>query len=210
MNGRITLTDRRAFATAIQNGEIQVVSEMIARIQKPELVNTLNTGSDVDRCQTPLILAIESGQDLMALFLLTYGVDLYKTSAYYSDSMALHMATIKNYQRVVQQIIKLAPNLINIKDGLECTALMLATRFGHKEIVRFLLSSGADPNICSISNWTPLMYCYSHNDAEIALMLLKAGCNVDIINDSGRMALCIMNMVGNQVVADAIVHYTSN
>src|SRR5207244_2589367 len=72
-------------------------------------------------------------------------------------------------------------------DGI--TALRVASGRGHTEVVRILLSSGANPNICDKSRITPLMVSSQICNIEIVQVLLSAGANVNAIDNQGRTAL---------------------
>ncbi len=87
-----------------------------------------------------------------------------------------------------------------INDGP--TALICAAYGGHTEIVRLLLTSGANPNIINECTWlvgtasqgTALINAVDHINAgytEIVKLLLEAGADPNIKDTNGRTALII-------------------
>ena len=75
----------------------------------------------------------------------------------------------------------LKPGNININKtfGDDDTALINACRYGHTEIVRLLLSAGADINMPNWYGNTPFMYgCWS-GETKIVKLLIEHGVNID-------------------------------
>jgi hypothetical protein len=70
------------------------------------------------------------------------------------------------------------------------TDLMRAAARGDKELVRELLSRGADVNASSQRGYTPLIYaCMGSDSVEVIKMLVVAGANVNARDKSGQTAL---------------------
>ena len=76
-----------------------------------------------------------------------------------------------------------------------CTALHWAAMQGSIEAIAFLLFLGANPDIQDRYGWTPLHQAVRnvlHNadqSGESKQMLIRAGCNPDIKNNTGETAL---------------------
>ena len=68
-------------------------------------------------------------------------------------------------------------------------ALMLASRYGHSEIVSSLLSHGANCDASNINRQTPLHIASAHGHAEVVAYLLENGANASISDCTGRTAL---------------------
>jgi ankyrin repeat protein len=73
-------------------------------------------------------------------------------------------------------------------DSYDENALYVASRRGCADIVRLLISHGADPNE-ECGGWTPLHAASEHGSPEIARVLLEHGANPNALNRSGGTAL---------------------
>jgi len=80
---------------------------------------------------------------------------------------------------------------INATDADNETALLKAAWKGHAEIIRLLLSKGADPGIKTRSGWTPLMFAARDKCTEVVELILgsAAGGPVDAVPSDGETAL---------------------
>jgi len=103
-----------------------------------------------------------------------------------------------NLYELINRIIQIA-KIVNIQNKLGWTPLIVAIYNNHKEIVKTLLTHGADLNICSFKGTTPLMYAKSayvkHKDSEVLELLLSL--NVDIYkkdySDKNVLDYCLEN-----------------
>ena len=79
---------------------------------------------------------------------------------------------------------------VNGKDSYGWTALHKACHEGHRDIAELLLDHGADIEVRSSTNSTPLMMA-SHNDraASTTRLLLHRGCAINADNGYGHTAL---------------------
>lgn len=76
---------------------------------------------------------------------------------------------------------------VNMVNKYEGSAIGAAVR--HPEIVRYLLSKGANPNLTKPGGWTPLMYAANYGNVESLQLLLDAGADVKAVNSRGWDAL---------------------
>ena len=67
------------------------------------------------------------------------------------------------------------------------TPLVLASRKGHIDIIRLLLSNGADLNACPPA----LKFAALDGKADIIRVLLEAGADPEAVDPEGRDATCV-------------------
>lgn len=80
-------------------------------------------------------------------------------------------------------------SLIHKTDSDRRTPLHVAARFGHEDIVRWLLENGADPNVEAYNRFTPLYMATLSARPEIFRRLLKAGADAGKANAFGKSPL---------------------
>lgn len=76
---------------------------------------------------------------------------------------------------------------VNMVNKFEGSAIGAAVR--HPEIVRYLLSKGAKPDLTKPAGWTALMYAANYGNTESLQLLLDAGADVKAVNSRGWDAL---------------------
>ncbi len=79
----------------------------------------------------------------------------------------------------INEMLKDNPELINAKDTKDETPLTYTVRSGNVELVRFLISKGADVNARNWVGDTPLHMAASSGYEEIVKLLLDHGANVN-------------------------------
>ncbi|MBE6462711.1 MAG: hypothetical protein E7005_03000 [Alphaproteobacteria bacterium] len=80
---------------------------------------------------------------------------------------------------------------VNQKDETGKTALMEASRRGHKEVVEFLIQKGADVNKEDDYGWTALMWTSRKGRNEIVELLIQNGADVNVKDYKGRNAVMV-------------------
>merc|ERR1711991_1080099 len=95
-----------------------------------------------------------------------------------------------NYDKIVH-LIKERGIDVNMKDAARsnATALHIASRSGHLDIVKFLSESGADLNAKGPWDMTPLMYGIIFHRLEIVKYLLGNNVDATVEDNRGRTAL---------------------
>lgn len=146
--------------------------------------------------KTPLIVAIESGLERIAMLLLDYGAD--PTLADNRQMTALHHAVLMVQQDIAARLLSI-PN-VDIDAPSRCssdgdTPLMLCAKGGEataRHIAPLLLHRGADPNKAgNATKRSPLHLAAAANNEGMVKLLLKSGANVDAgdANVSAKMSL---------------------
>jgi len=69
---------------------------------------------------------------------------------------------------------------VNIKDDNDWTPLLYSAFYGKQDVVKFLISKGADVNVTSRNTgWTPLHVAADKGHLEVVKILVSAGANVN-------------------------------
>ena len=71
-----------------------------------------------------------------------------------------------------------------LHDILDSSPLMEAVKYGKKDMTKFLLEKGADPNMEGFGGWLPLHEAARNVDPDIFLLLLDGGAEP---NETGRL-----------------------
>ena len=161
-----------------------------------------------DEGQVPLIAAAERGLTDVASALLAAGADPTATDGYWTPLYAaahtgpykrkpalavadlvlasgapddiFNASALGRVQRV-DELLTSDPGLTNARDAIGCTPLFLAAWTGYPVVVERLLQAGADPNVRSRAEQTPLDTSVTHiwegEQSTVARLLLEYGAN---------------------------------
>ena len=128
----------------------------------------------------------------------------------FEESLLYAITNIKNnegteYQNMVLLFSHLAKD-INYQDEQGNTALMLASKVGHHQVVQFLLIKVPDINIQNNNGWNALMAacCYG-NHQVVNELLLTIDSDIDIQNNDGVTALMFASGNGHHQVAELLL-----
>jgi hypothetical protein len=80
---------------------------------------------------------------------------------------------------------------VNVRDVENDTPLIVGSRNGHTEIVRFLMARGADLEAANNSRTTALSAASQGGHADVVKLLLASGANVSTKNAQGWTALAL-------------------
>lgn len=117
----------------------------------------------------------------------------------------LSLACQAGYYELAQVLLAMRANVEDRGMKGDCTPLMEAASTGHVEIVRLLISHGADVNAQSSSGNTPLMYACAGGHEDVVLVLLEAGANVEDHNENGHTPLMEAASAGHVGVAKILL-----
>ncbi|XP_078258845.1 ankyrin repeat domain-containing protein 49 [Rhinoraja longicauda] len=98
-------------------------------------------------------------------------------------------AAEKNQLSIVCRLLSENPGLVNVKDDDHYTPLHRAAYSGHIEVVRKLITQGADVHARTIDGWTPLHSACKWNNAEIASFLLQNNADINAQTNGLHTAL---------------------
>jgi ankyrin repeat protein len=104
---------------------------------------------------------------------------------YKLESHQIHLAACFGDIQKIEECLKDGTK-IDEKDTANFTALHYAVSGGHVDVVKFLLSNGANVNVKSINGWTPLRFTLT---AKMAELLIANGADVNISDNKGQTVL---------------------
>lgn len=85
----------------------------------------------------------------------------------------------------------------NVRGRCGHTPLMLASIYGHKDIVMLLLKHGADPDMQSDYGYSALLYASENKDIAVVRLLLEHKANPNIINMFNETPLTMSSKTGH-------------
>ena len=120
----------------------------------------------------------------------------------FTFELALLEAVTAGNNEAVEFLLQLETVNIDHTNEEGKTALMLACKRGHEDIVHSLLSAGTNVNIQDNKGWTALMIASKHNHILIIHMLLQANCLKKSVESN---ALLIASYNGNYEIVELLI-----
>jgi len=198
-----------ALMKASQGGDLEIVKLLI------------KSGADIHiknkRGQTALTWTAGFGRLEVAKFLIKSGADVKDYSAY----MALQFAIFDKNTKYVKLLVDGGVDVNTIPDDESFTPLMKASQKGYFDIVKILVSAGADVNVKDKYGQTALILTASwptgFDRLDIVKLLIEAGADVNIKNNYGYTALmressdyANMHIIRYLVKSGADIHAKAN
>lgn len=197
------------------NNDFQIkVKEESLNIAKILVESGADLESGDDKGRTPLIVAIQAGNRKVANYLLDKGAKMYDyegtgesgeiRSIRDVDLSALHAAAFWGLEKVAGRLIPIS-KLINKKQkrmGLPPIIMAMPHMIDpdnsyydrgiddrRRNILKLLITNGADIEIKDIDNETPLFAAIEIGNVETVELLVKAGANVNAKSEKGYTPL---------------------
>ena len=162
----------------------------------------------IEKCITPyntknneLALSCQDNHINLTKVLINNNIDIERRYKY--NLTLIIIASSKGNKEIVEILIKAGANVNALSNKFSYndnndifgnfttynygyTALMVASKNGHKEIVELLVNAGADVNFKNNLHETALMFaCQKKDNIEIVKILVNAGANVNDFDDIG-------------------------
>jgi serine/threonine-protein phosphatase 6 regulatory ankyrin repeat subunit B len=100
---------------------------------------------------------------------------------------------------------------VNNKTDRGDSALLLASKNGHLEVVQTLIRQGADVNIQSISTGnTPLIVALANGHVSVAEEILKGAVDPNMTTNSGATALMVAVQAGLENIVRTLIDKGAN
>ncbi|MFW4370795.1 MAG: ankyrin repeat domain-containing protein [Spiroplasma sp. hy2] len=157
---------------------------------------------------TPLFLAINNGNINFVKFLLKNGADV-NFQGKIGSMLIINAININNLE-IVDIIFNYGAD-VNLQDPLaNNTYLHIAARNGQLELVKLLLSRGANPNMQEKKGITPLYFAAQSDKTEVVQELLtnknsKNKIDINLSNDLGDTPLHIASFNGNYKIVELLL-----
>jgi ankyrin repeat protein len=114
-----------------------------------------------------------------------------------SRQTAIHIAVLADNERLLEVLVDNGADIESKGFRHENTALHLASYHGLSNMVEKLIIYGAFINSLNMQKETPLMQAVQGEHVQITSLLLKAGANLEFIDQRGRTALTMAKKAGN-------------
>ena len=113
-----------------------------------------------------------------------------------------------NIKKVKEIVEKIGSNQGCTSDGI--TPLHRACQYGHYEIMKILISHGANINQSNINGWTPLhLSCYAGH-LEVAEYLVREGASLEDVNHAKNTPLDYLTEERYKTFADMLKDIEGN
>jgi len=182
---------------AVKNGNLELVKEQIKK--DPELLNKKNQDA-----MTPLNLAAEEDQYVIAKFLLKQGADPLLGDN--ENSGPIHLAAISGSVRILDLLIKNGVD-IDSPDDNGLTALHFALSRRQVDIAFHLIEQGADVKIQTNNSWSTLQFAAICGNLELVKLVLEQ--KVDI-NDEMESGFTPLFSAASYGFTDIVKHLVEN
>uniref|UniRef100_T1JED5 Histone-lysine N-methyltransferase n=1 Tax=Strigamia maritima TaxID=126957 RepID=T1JED5_STRMM len=139
--------------------------------------------------RTPLTAAVETKQTLIVRYLIRAGVNLEARGE--NGMTSMHIASKTGNLDACRSFFETGKLNINLLDDGGWTALVWAAEFRHKDIARFLLDCGADPNVRDNEQNIALHWAAFSGSSEICELFLNRECDISSVNEHGDTPLHI-------------------
>ncbi|MFZ4076736.1 MAG: ankyrin repeat domain-containing protein [Legionellaceae bacterium] len=165
-------------------GDLKKIKLLIER--NPHVLNTKdNLG------KTPLEQSVEGGFENVSLFLLNQGATIPQLIE--GKTHIFHLAIQEDHILLVERLLKEEPKLIHLADKDYLSPIALAAYYNRSQMLRLLLSQGADINRPTqlpahhkhyerFRHYLPLDYAIISPYSELVSLLLKAGAKTHTVH----------------------------
>ena len=125
------------------------------------------------------------------------------------DTSLLQAAKTGNNE-LIKLLLEFKINIDYQDDGSQCTALILSSEGGHKDVVHTLVLAGANIDIKNENGWTALLIASQMNFIAIVNELLLAQADIKKQRDNGETALMLACRRGHVEVVKLLLEFRAD
>ncbi|XP_075065851.1 ankyrin repeat and KH domain-containing protein 1 isoform X2 [Mixophyes fleayi] len=178
-------------------GHVELAALLIERGANLEEVN--------DEGYTPLMEAAREGHEEIVALLLAQGANI-NAQTEETQETALTLACCGGFAEVSDFLVKSGADI-----ELGCsTPLMEAAQEGHLELVRYLLTAGANVQATTATGDTALTYACENGHTDVAEVLLQAGADLEHESEGGRTPLMKAARAGHLCTIQFLIRKGAN
>ena len=210
VNSRIDTQDRTALMIAAENGNAEIVR------------NLIYFGADIylndNRRYTALIYAAKNNKDAVVEILVNHASITTSPTSNPTVTLTSYLNHKNNegytalYQAIDLNLYDTANLLIKTDEKYPTdgkTVLMIAAEEGNKKHVSALIKYGANINLQDEYGYTALMIAVDNDYEEIVNILIDAGANIYAHDRYGSTALIIAANTGNIKIVESLINRAS-
>lgn len=154
---------------------------------------------------TALFYAILDGQvNVVRALLKTQDIDV--ITPLILNFTPLDYAVLHGKREIVELLIDYLGNDSDVKQA----ALIMASQYGRKDIVKVLIQSGTDVNAKNKYGNTALLEATQNGHKEIIKMLINAGADVNVQDKDGNSALIRAAQNDNLYIIKLLINFNAN
>jgi|GEM_PF-2445749 len=154
---------------------------------------------------TPLMMASKKGFYDVVKYLVEHEEKV-SSNVNYCENSSFANASEKEYPDIVQSLANIN---INQKDNRNNTALMMACKNGHFDIVQYLVEHGAKINTKNKFNETPLIFACLNERFDMVQYLVDHGADIHCENNYGQTPLKIALLKNNDHLTQYFIDHHS-
>lgn len=106
-----------------------------------------------------------------------------------TPGQVMHDAIGRKDIDAVARIIRASPDCVDVKNDRGRTPLHVAAHTGQNDIVKLLISKGAEVNARSRWNYTPLIFATEDGHHDVVVTLLDSGADLEAVTKDGHTPL---------------------
>lgn len=171
------------------------------------LLGSADTNKTDNFGDTPLHVAVRSGEAAVVFLLLQHGADVNIRNSF--GETALHLAAHRGEAPIFKALLGCDAD-VNTKNNANNTPLHLAAHRGEVSVINMLLNSGADVKKANGDGDTPLHLAIRSGKTEAAGLLLRRGADVNKKNSSAFSPLHVAADAGEEAIVNFLLDWSAD